>query len=40
MGEIVDQSAPLLLEQFADRDLEPQLQSLIELIVAGLARRP
>ncbi len=30
---------PLLLEQFADHDLEPLLQSLMELIVTGLARR-
>ena len=30
---------PLLLEQFADHDLEPLLQSLMELIVNGLARR-
>ena len=30
---------PLLLEQFADHDLEPALQSLMELIVTGLARR-
>jgi hypothetical protein len=30
---------PLLLEQFADRDLEPLLQSLMELILTGLARR-
>ncbi len=30
---------PLLLEQFADRDLEPLLQSLMDLIVTGLARR-
>jgi AcrR family transcriptional regulator len=30
---------PVLLEQFADQDLEPLLQSLMELIVTGLARR-
>jgi AcrR family transcriptional regulator len=30
---------PLLIEQFADRDLEPLLQSLMDLIVTGLARR-
>lgn len=30
---------PLLLEQFADQDLEPALQALMELIVTGLARR-
>lgn len=30
---------PLLIEQFADRDLEPLLKSLMELIVTGLARR-
>ncbi len=30
---------PLLLEQFAHHDLAPLLQSLMELIVTGLARR-
>jgi hypothetical protein len=30
---------PLLLEQFADDDLEPLLRELMELIVTGLAQR-